>query len=201
VTGFLDIETGAMLDTVRRNLSVPRDEGDTRTAAERRMDGLRQLCAKILEHGLPTDNGIRPHLFVTATAETLRAVTHPDDAIDGTLEPAILHGFGPIGPILLAVLLGDAEVTPILIKDVEPNLDVLDVGRTKRLATPKQTKAIWLRQGGICASDGCHHPIGHIHHETWWSAGGRTDLADMTGRCAKCHTLIHAGKLTRRRTA
>jgi hypothetical protein len=201
VNGFLDIETGAMFDTVRRSLSVPRDEGDTRTAAERRIDGLRQLLSRVLANGLPSDNGIRPHLFITATAETLHAITHPDHAIDGTLEPAILHGFGAIGPVLLAALLGDAEITPILIKDIEPNTDVLDVGRSKRLATPKQTKAIWLRQGGVCASNGCHHPIAHIHHETWWSAGGHTDLANLTGLCAKCHSLTHAGRLTRRRAS
>jgi hypothetical protein len=200
LTGFLDIETGAKFDTILRSLSVPRVEGDVRTPAQRRMDSLEQLLTSTLQYGLPSDNGIRPHLFITATAETLQAIANPVDAVDGSIEPAILHGFGPIGPVLLAALLGDAEVTPILIKDIEPHTEVLDVGRSKRFATPRQTKAIWLRQGGVCASDGCAHPIGHIHHETWWSAGGHTDVDDMTGRCSKCHALIHAGRLTRRRT-
>lgn len=200
LTGFLDIETGAKFDTILRSLSVPREDSDVRSPAQRRMDSLEQLLTATLQHGLPSDNGIRPHLFITATAETLQAIATPRSATDESLEPAILHGFGPIGPVLLAALLDDAEVTPILIKDVEPHTEVLDVGRTKRFATPKQTKAIWLRQGGACASDGCSHPIGHIHHETWWSAGGHTKVDDMTGRCSKCHALIHASRLTRRRT-
>lgn len=195
VTGFLDVETGAMLDTVQRNLSVPRSADDVRSAAERRIDGLQLLLKGILEHGLPSDNGIRPHLMLTVTSEALRTLAHPDQTVDGTVEPAVLHGFGPIGPVLLSVLLGDAEITPILIERSEPNPEILDVGHSHRRATPRQAKAIWLRQGGACASPGCHHPIAHNHHLHWWSNDGRTALDTMDGRCAKCHALIHAKRL------
>jgi hypothetical protein len=195
ITGFLDIETGAMLDTLRANLTVPREAGDIRTAADRRMDGLQQLLKSVLEHGLPSDNGIRPHLNVGVTAETLKAITKGDRPTIGELEPAILQGFGPIGPVLLSVLLDDGEITPILVKDIEPNPDVLDVGRTHRRATPRQARAIAFRQNGTCASPGCHHPVAHNHHKHWFSNGGRTRLEDMDGRCSKCHTLIHAGRL------
>jgi hypothetical protein len=68
LTGFLDIEVGNMLDTVLRNLSVPREAGDTRSPADRRMDGLEQLLKHTLEHGLPSDNGIRPHLTTSSSA-------------------------------------------------------------------------------------------------------------------------------------
>jgi hypothetical protein len=209
LTGFLDIEVGAMLDAVLRNLSVPRDSGDTRSPADRRMDGLEQFLKATLDHGLPSDNGIRPHLSVVVTAETLKAIAHgPQNRPtwgylpareaclgDGELEPAILQGFGPIGPVLLSVLLDDGQITPILVKDIEPNPDILDVGRTHRRATPRQARAIAFRQDGLCASPGCHHPIAHNHHKHWWSNGGRTNLNDMDGRCSKCHTLIHAGRL------
>lgn len=195
LTGFLDIETGAMLDTVRRNLSVPRTADDQRTAADRRIDGLRALLKGILENGLPSDNGIRPHLMITVTSEALQAFTKPDATLDGTLEPGILHGFGPIGPVLLSVLLDDAEITPILIKEVDGNPEILDVGHAHRRATPRQAKAIWLRQGGFCASPGCHHPIARNHHKHWHSNGGPTALDHMDGRCSKCHTLIHAKRL------
>ncbi len=195
LTGFLDIEVGAMLDTVLRNLSVPRDAGDDRSPAERRMDGLPQLLKGVLEHGLPSDNGVRPHLSVVLTAETLKAIAKGDRPAIGKLEPAVLQGFGPIGPVLLSALLDDGHITPILVKDIEPNPDILDVGRTHRRATPRQARAINFRQNGVCASVGCHHPIAHNHHQHWWSNGGRTALADMDGRCSKCHTLIHAGRL------
>ncbi len=196
LTGFLDIETGAKLDTLRRSLSAPREAGDTRSPAERRVDGLEELLTRTLENGLPSDNGIRPHLSVVVTAETLKAVAMGGNRhLMGELEPAVLQGFGPIGPVLLSVLLDDAEITPILVKEIKPNPEVLDVGRTHRRATPRQARAIALRQEGTCASNGCHHPIAHNHHKFWFSNGGNTRLEDMDGRCSKCHTLIHAGRL------
>ena len=197
LTGFLDIETGAKLNTILKNLSVPRDADDCRAPSERRMGALDQICTTVLEHGLPADNGIRPHINVTVDAETLKAMA--DQQARRTLvlnaQPATLEGFGPIGPGLLAHLLCGAELTPFLITKVERNVDVLDVGRTKRLATPRQSKAISLRQGGICAAPACSHPISHDHHLTWWSKGGRTDLDNLIGLCRKCHTLIHTGRL------
>lgn len=202
LTGFLDIETGAKLKTILKNHSVPRDSGDTRAPAQRRMDALDDLCTKTLEQGLPADNGIRPHIFVTVDADTLKSIANQaaskrlrlDHAL--ALKPAHLEGFGAIGPQLLAHLMCGAEITPILVETVGPNPTVLDVGRTARYATPRQAKAIRLQRGGECAAAGCKHPIAHNHHLRWWSSGGSTDLDNMVGLCRKCHTLIHAGKLT-----
>jgi hypothetical protein len=115
--------------------------------------------------------------------------------LDLDLKPADLQGFGPIGPQLLAHLLCGAEITPILINTIGKNVEVLDVGRSKRHATPKQAKAISLRQKGVCAGRGCRHPIRHNHHVDWWSDGGLTDLDVMIGLCGKCHTLVHTGRL------
>jgi hypothetical protein len=197
VTGFLDIETGAKLNTILKNLSVPRDADDGRVPSTRRMDALDQICTTVLEHGLPADNGIRPHINVTVDAETLKAMAEQQArrTLGLGLQPATLEGFGPVGPGLLAHLLCGAEITPFLITTVGKNLAVLDVGRSERLATPRQAKAISLRQGGICAAPACWHPISHNHHLTWWSKGGRTDLDNLIGLCRKCHTLVHAGRL------
>jgi hypothetical protein len=199
LTGFLDIETGAKLNTIVQNLSVPRDAGDDRSPSQRRMDAFDQICTSVLENGLPADNGIRPHINVTVEAETLKNIAEHEAG--HTLRPsrdnppATLQGFGRIGPQLLAHLICGADITPFLITTVEPNTDVLDVGRTERLATPRQAKAISLRQQGICAGPGCRHPIAHNHHLTWWSNGGRTDLDNLIGLCRKCHSLVHAGRL------
>ena len=197
LTGFLDIETGAKLNTILKNLSVPRDGGDDRAPSQRRMDALDQICTTVLEHGLPADNGIRPHISVTVEAETLQAMAEQRArrAVKLDVQPATLEGFGPIGPGLLAHLLCGAELTPFLITNVERNVEVLDVGRTERLATPRQAKAISLTQGGICAAPACWHPISHNHHLTWWSKGGRTDLDNLIGLCRKCHSLVHTGRL------
>ncbi len=197
LTGFLDIETGAKLDAILKNLSVPRDGGDERSPAERRMDALDEMCTRVLGNGLPSDNGIRPHITVTVEAETLTSIAVPSAPrpMDLDAEPAVLQGFGPIGPALLAHLLCGAEVTPILISTIERNVEILDVGRTERYATPRQAKAISLRQNGACAAPGCRHPISHNHHIVWHSRGGATDLHNLLGLCRKCHSLVHAGKL------
>ena len=197
LTGFLDIETGAKLNTILKNLSVPRDADDGRAPSERRMDALDTVCTAVLEHGLPADNGIRPHINVTVDAETLKAMAEQQArrTLNLDLQPATLEGFGPIGPGLLAHLLCGAEVTPFLITSIGTNLEVLDVGRSERLATPRQSRAISLRQGGTCAAPACWHPISHNHHLTWWSKGGRTDLDNLVGLCRKCHVLVHAGRL------
>lgn len=198
VTGFLDIETGAMLNEILTNLSVPRDADDTRSPSQRRLDGLHELCQTTLESGLPADNGIRPHLNVIVDADTLQNTindTTGAETLDTELEPATLEGFGPIGPGLLSYLLCGAELTPFLVKSITTNPEILDVGRIHRLATPRQAKAIRMRQSGICASPGCRHKIAHVHHVVYWSDGGPTHLDTMIGLCRKCHTLVHADQL------
>ena len=95
---------------------------------------------------------------------------------------------------MLAHLLCGAELPPSLITNVERNVEVLDVGRTERLATPRQAKAISLTQGGICGTR-LLASISHNHHLTWWSKGGRTDLDNLIGLCRKCHSLVHTGRL------
>ncbi len=159
------------------------------------MDALDQMCTRVLENGLPSDNGIRPHITVTVEAETLKAMANEQarQELDLDLKPADLQGFGPIGPQFLAHLLCGAEITPTLINTIGKNVEVLDVGRSKRHATPKQAKAISLRQRGRCAN--CRHPISHNHHVDWWSDGGFTDLDVMIGLCGKCHTLVHTYRL------
>lgn len=179
VAGFLPIHIGAKLKAVLDSASVPREAGDTRSPAARRTEGLETMCDAILEHGLPSDNGIKPQL---------RIVVDTDD--DGA--HAKLERFGWIGPALVAHLACEADWLTIKTR----NRDVLDIGRRRRYATAKQTEAILYRQDGICAGPGCKHRIAHIHHDTPWSLGGRTDLDHLTGYCAKCHALEHQGRLS-----
>ncbi len=155
------------------------------------------ICTTVLEHGLPADNGIRPHINITVDTETLKAMA--DDqarkTLDLDLKPATLRRVRTdrTRPPHPPALRGRAH--PIPHHDVGKNLEVLDVGRTERLATPRQAKAISLRQGGTCAAPACWHPISHNHHLTWWSHGGRTDLDNLIGLCRTCHTLVHSGRL------
>lgn len=175
VNGFLNTATGAKLKTVLDTLSAPSDAEDKRTGAERRVTAVDDLCSQVLEHGLPSDGGIRPHLSVLVDA-------------DGT---ATLERFGRIGPQLLDFLGCDATATGIVVRDGQ----ALAVGRTKRLATKAQRLAVNARQGGICAAPGCTHTHLQYHHIVSWSAGGPTDLDNLIGLCVRCHQLLHRGHL------
>ena len=204
--GFLPIDVGTKLRTFLTAASVPADTDDTRTAAQRRIDALDQLVTGALDSGdLPNENSVSPHVSVIVDAPTLK------DALDPTVvevgaqlpskpllntTPATLEGFGPIGPALLAYIAYGAELTPILVEGFEANQKVLDVGRSSRIATKRQRRAIHTRQKGRCANHGCHHPIGEIHHITNWAYGGKTKLTNLVGLCRKCHALITLGRLT-----
>ena len=197
LTGFLKTETGAKLKAVLDSLSIPTVANDDRTSAERRVAGLDRLLSSVLEAGLPSSKGIRPQLSVIVGVETLHeAMTaHPGTARPAG-EPAELAGFGPIGPQLLSYLACTGDITPILTSDDDlEQAQILNVGDTIRLATPPQRKAVNARQGGQCAAPGCTHTHLEIHHTTWWSNGGKTDLDGLIGLCQTCHTLVHRGLL------
>ncbi|EFQ83388.1 hypothetical protein HMPREF0063_11661 [Aeromicrobium marinum DSM 15272] len=183
VNGFLSTVTGAKLKAVLDSIAAPTDAEDTRTGPERRVDALDTLLSTVLDAGLPSDKGIRPHLSVIVGADTLA----------GAGSPARLAGFDSIGPQLLSYLGCVSDVTGILASgDGElPQARILNVGRTQRLATLKQRRAIIARQDGVCAAPGCTNTHLEIHHSTWWEHGGRTDLDEMIGLCVRCHHLVH----------
>jgi hypothetical protein len=201
--GFLPIDVGAKLKVFLESTSVPTGPDDDRSAAQRRIDAIDELVSHALNSGdLPTRNSVSPHLAVRVDAETLK------DALNATLveprrdpgdldaEPAILEGFGPIGPALLAYPAFGGDLTPILVAGFKENQQILDVGRTSRVATKKQRKPIGYRQKGRCANRGCHHPIGEVHHVLDWLHGGKTTLSNLVGLCRKCHALITMGRLS-----
>ncbi|MCW2824029.1 MAG: endonuclease, partial [Aeromicrobium sp.] len=110
VTGFLNSVTGAKLKKVLDAVSAPHDKDDTRSGAQRRVQGLDDVLSSILAGGLPADKGVKPHLSVFVDAETLaaaaahvqQATEHPDQrpAPMPPTEPARLAGHGAIGPNL-----------------------------------------------------------------------------------------------------
>jgi hypothetical protein len=207
VTGFLNPVTGAMFATVLAAVSAPTGTEDDRTGSQRRVQGFHDLLADVLAGGMPTDKGIRPHLSVFADAETVAAAAeHVRHTTEHPLapappmpdvKPAHLAGHGPVGPHLLMHLLCLSDVTAFLVKnggDLRQD-QVLNVGRTHRLATFKQRRAVLARQHGVCATPGCRHTHLEIHHTIWYSRGGPTDLDLLVGLCSRCHHLLHAGKL------
>jgi len=114
---------------------------------------------------------------------------------------ATLAGFGPIGQRLLGYLTCTADLAGILTHGVSggsiPQADVLNVGRTHRLATRRQRDAVLARQDGECAAPGCRATYLEVHHVAWWDRDfGATNLDNLVGICNRCHHLVHQQKLT-----
>jgi hypothetical protein len=80
--------------------------------------------------------------------------------------------------IIPAVLGGDSEV--------------LDLGRTRRLFSPAQRKALRLRDQR-CRGEGCTIPATwtEAHHLESWHTGGPTDLANAILLCSHHHHRAH----------
>ncbi len=70
----------------------------------------------------------------------------------------------------------------------------VDVGRSSRLATPSQRRALRAMYPR-CAVDGCTVPFDacHAHHLLPWDDGGPSDLANFVPLCSKHHHLTHEG--------
>jgi hypothetical protein len=80
--------------------------------------------------------------------------------------------------IVPAVLGGDSEI--------------LDLGRTRRLFSPAQRKALRLRDQR-CRGEGCTIPATwtEAHHLQSWHTGGPTDLVNAILLCSHHHHRAH----------
>ncbi len=71
---------------------------------------------------------------------------------------------------------------------------VLDVGRSHRLVTERQYRALLIRHGGHCAYPGCSNTRDlHAHHRVHWIEGGRTDMDNLVLLCRPHHAAHHDG--------
>ena len=71
---------------------------------------------------------------------------------------------------------------------------VVDVGRSKRLATRRQRRAIFAMHD-TCAAPHCGVKVKHCvpHHIDWWEHGGGTDLSNLVPLCSRHHHAVHEG--------
>ena len=72
--------------------------------------------------------------------------------------------------------------------------NLFDVGRSHRLVTDRQYRALLLRQHGHCAHPGCPNTKNlDAHHRVHWLHGGRTDLDNLLLLCERHHVAHHDG--------
>ena len=113
----------------------------------------------------------------------------------GTPNSAVCHIAG-VGAIETATAQKLACDSPLLGAVVDKHGQVLALGRTRRLVTKAQRRALMIRDG-MCRYPGCHQ-IRHLkaHHRVPWIAGGRTDLDNLILLCQWHHTAVHEGGVT-----
>ena len=189
-TFSLEAISGAQLLGVLDHLAPP-DPIDApdgpRSLPQRRGDALAELAATFHDGGEPGTNP--PNLDVLVDVAT---ATGTEPAL--ALARRELEGVGPIAREALDQLSCTATLRRVLMAG---DSVVLDMGRKARFATPAQTRAIRIRDGG-CIFPSCDRPPHwcDVHHVDEWALGGNTDVARMCCLCRRHHTLIHNSQWT-----
>ena len=173
------------LMTYLHAFTSPRHEGarpvDERLPHEVRLG---QAFCSLLEavdpKRLPVHGGDATTVLVTVDLQTLR---------DG-LGAATLGSDSPITAAEARRLACTAGVVPMVLGGES---EVLDLGRSRRLFSSAQRKAMAVRDRH-CRAQGCDIPAAwcEAHHAAEpWAAGGRTDLKDGRLLCAWHHHRAH----------
>jgi len=140
------------------------------------------------------------------------------------LEHLPTHGFGPVGAQLLIHLdhdrlrdgLGAARLDTgqrlsvgatrrlacnagLIPAVLGGDSEILDLGRTRRLHTTSQRRALSIHHES-CAAEGCQRPFAwcDIHHPHPWADGGETNLANAIPLCGHHHRRAHDSRYTLR---
>jgi Domain of unknown function (DUF222) len=210
-----DALSAEIIKTAVHAFGPPLGTEDTRTAAQRRMDGLTAACQAALDSGTAgTRHGAAPHLSIMVDEQTLAHGTGttgtggagssgapvPTPATPGTAGtgPSVWPGPPPArtgyGAMLTArqvlALACRADLSVIRWRDGIP----LDVGRRYRTETPAIRRALEARDQGCRFAGNCSMPPAWTtaHHLKPWSQGGTTSLNDTALFCfVHHHYYIH----------
>lgn len=108
-----------------------------------------------------------------------------------------IDGLGGIEPETARKLSCDADLLGAI---VDACGEVLALGRTRRLVSRAQRRALMIRDHGMCQFAGCHQTR-HLqaHHIVHWFDGGPTDLENLILLCQRHHTVVHEGGMIIRR--
>jgi nucleotide-binding universal stress UspA family protein len=191
VRGFLSPETTEALRTALRAIIGVPTATDPRTTGQRQAEALGVLARFFLDSGTCGAGAkVRPHLSITVPYDTLLRAAH-----QAGVDPATFTETGqPLPRTVLDRLACDCELTRIVFG---PDSTVLDVGRTKRIVTPLQRRAVIARDK-TCRGPDCHAPPRYceVHHLIPWSQGGPTSLTNSGLFCWADHDRIHTHYLT-----
>ncbi len=203
---------------------VPSEDGtpDPRPAEQRRAESLVAMLSRAVAAGERVPAHAKAQVIVQVEAADLseagrdrsfwfrRGGADPSSSPDAARAsagscpaPGSTTGAGwTLGGLDFGALLGletvrrlacDGEVTPVVLGELG---EILHLGRTRRLFSSAQTKALWVRDLH-CTYPGCH-AAAHwcdAHHLQHWADGGPTDLTNAALLCGFHHSLVHRRRL------
>ena len=183
--GRLDAEGAALLRATLEPLAKRAGAEDTRRKKRRNADALLELVNHAADAGtLPSQGGVRPHLTVTATIDTL---VGSEGAPAGEVEYST-----PIPAATVQRLACDAGVRRVVFG---PKSLVIDVGRSLRVPSAPMRRALHARDQG-CVWPGCDRPPTwtNAHHvEHWTRDQGETEIPNLVLLCYRHHWQVHEG--------
>ncbi len=196
IRGEFDPESGLTIvgrlqSSVDRIINAGNSTSDPRT-----LDRLRALGLVALVTNVATDNVTalqpsyaRAEVSVVVDLRTLQSGRHSRTFLHTGTDVHL-----PIETVRRIAC--EAKVIPVVLGT---NGVVLDVGRSSRLATAHQRRALESMHS-TCAIPDCTIPVGQCqpHHIAYWNSGGPTDMANLVPLCASHHRCAHEGgwKLT-----
>jgi hypothetical protein len=193
---YLDPVAGAQLLTALDHVAPPDPEDapdGPRTLPQRRADGLADIIGRHLNGGKPGGNppGVIGIVDVASLTGQTPALMQARCEIEGT---------GPVARTVLEQLCCDALFTRFI---TSGESIVLDMGRSKRVATRDQRRALAIRDRH-CRFPSCRRQPQwcDAHHvEGWVESLGETNIDNLILLCRRHHTLMHNSRWTITRTA
>ena len=188
---ILDPVGAAALEAAIGPLSAPvpgpDSERDPRSPQLRRGQALIEVCRRATSAGDRPPSGVKTTLMLTMSYDDLAARTGAATVIGSA------QGGSLIAPETARRLACDANVIPTVLGG---RGEILDQGRSTRLATPGQLAALWLRDAG-CSFPGCTTPAHwcDAHHLVHWADGGTSDLNNLALLCGRHHSVVHRDHL------
>ncbi|WP_180953187.1 HNH endonuclease signature motif containing protein [Brevibacterium ihuae] len=188
-----------LLDLVRRGARSPGEGGATSRRAEVYVhaavgtvaaagsgaEGTGPKAAKPV-----TERAGAEELTVDAAAGTRATVEVPEGEgpVGEAPDTAYIEGYGPVSAAVVGRMVCSAPLVGALL---DGSGDVLALGRTRRLASHRQRRALAIRDVG-CQFPGCSRTrLLEAHHIRPWSAGGSTDVDGMLLLCRSHHIAVH----------
>jgi hypothetical protein len=161
-------------------------EADGRTGGQRNADNLVQMAAAYLSG---ESDDARPEVSTSMVIDLETLIGGENRSLHQTR--CELQHLGPIARETALRLSCDASVIRAVMAG---RSEVLDLGRSTRVVSRAQRRALVLRDGG-CGFPGCDRPPNwcDAHHIWHWVKGGPTDLWNLVLLCRHHHVLCHEG--------